>query len=63
MILDEGKDLVDDKIKENKEEAEKWAEKEADGSHIKLQEDIRNVVAKQKMLEEDVKGLGVDHQI
>ncbi len=93
MILDEGKDLVDDKIEENKEEAEKRAEKEAekerlkeknepakeavigqtvsqlgniaeaDGVMNKFQEEIRNMVAKQKMLEEDVKGLEVDKQI
>lgn len=93
MILDEGKDLVDDKIEENKEEVEKRAEKEAekervkekneptkeavigqnvsqlgniaeaDGVINKVQEELRNMVAKQKMLEEDVKGLEVDQQI
>lgn len=93
MILNEGKDLVDDKIEENKEEVEKRAEKEAekerlkekneptkeavigqnvsqlgniaeaDGVINKVQEELRNMVAKQKMLEEDVKGLEVDQQI
>lgn len=36
---------------------------EADGVKNKIQEEIRNLVAKQKMLEEDVKGLEVDQQI
>lgn len=94
MLLNEGKDLVDDKIKENKEEAEKRAEKEAEKEKLKekkesiekkvvigetitklgniaeadsvknkIQTEIRIMVAKQKMLEEDVKGLEVDQQI
>lgn len=36
---------------------------EADGVMNKVQEELRNMVAKQKMLEEDVKGLEVDQQI
>lgn len=36
---------------------------EADGVKNKIQEEIRNLVAKQKMLEEDVKGIEVDQQI
>lgn len=94
MLLDEGKDFVDDKIKENKEEAEKRAEKEAekeklkeknesdekkvvigqtitklgniteaDSAKNKFEAEIRIMIAKQKMLEEDVKGLEVDQQI
>lgn len=94
MLLNEGKELVDDKIKENKEEAEKRAEKEAekeklkdknesaekkvvigqtttqlgniaeaDSAKNKFQAEIRVMIAKQKMLEEDVKGLEVDQQI
>lgn len=94
MLLDEGKDLVDDKIEENKEKAEKRAEKEAeleklkekndlakneaiigqtstqlgniadaDSAKNKFQAEIRIMIAKQKMLEEDIKGLEVDQQI
>lgn len=94
ILLDEGKDHVDDKIEENKEEAEKRAEEEAqkeklkeknesatkevvigqtisqlgdiaeaDSAKNKLQTEIRIMVAKQKILEEDVKGLEVDQQI
>ncbi len=66
IILSEAKDHIEEELEKNKEEAEDKKEQE-DNTRMIEQEDmireLKNIIAKNKLLDEDAKGIVLDEQV